>query len=128
MVAGAEQGPGQMGHGQSNEHDGAAIGCHDGHQHSRTDNNLQAGLPDVEPQVAGIAVAQQQEVHGFHQQKTERQQNAHEDDEEHHLVAADAAERAQSPHHEGLDVLLGRQELQHSDDGIGQIANHHTYY
>ena len=57
MVTATEQGTGQMGHGQANEHNRAAIGSDYRHQHTGTDDDQHPGPTDIQPEVRGIAVA-----------------------------------------------------------------------
>ena len=87
MVAGAEQGSRQMRHSQANEHDGAAVGGDDSHENARGEDDQRAGSLYVEAEVAGVGIAQHQQVHGLHEQHTQRQEYGHQHHEEHHLVA-----------------------------------------
>ena len=81
---------------------------------------------DVQPQVAGVVATQQQQVHRFDQQEGERDQEGHERHKEQHLVARHTGETAQAPDHVGTNILLHAEELQHADDGVGHIADHHA--
>ena len=115
-----------MGNGQTDKHNRTAIGCDNRHQDARTDDHHHTGSTDVKTQVGCIAIAQQHQVHRLDKQETQGKQDAHQHHEEYHLIARNTRERTESPHDKRLHILIGCQELQYTDNSIGQITNHHT--
>lgn len=77
MVAAAEDGACEVGHGKANEHDESAEGSDDGHEDATTDDDHHEGAADVQTLVGGIALAQQHQVHVLYQQAGQRLLHAH---------------------------------------------------
>ena len=59
VVAGAEEGTSQMRYCQTDEHDGTAVGGDDGHEHARREDDQRPRSLDVQTEVAGIGIAQE---------------------------------------------------------------------
>lgn len=126
VVGSLEQRTAEVRHGQSEEIDRSAIGGDDSRQDACRADDREAGPLDVEPQVAGVVLAQQEQVQCLYQQEGEGQEREHDAGEERHLVARDTGETAEAPNDVGPDVLLDAEILEHADDGARHVADHHA--
>ena len=128
MVGGAEQSAAQVRHGKAEEDNRAAIGSDHGHKDTRTDYDAQTRAAYIETQIAGIGIAEQHQVECLYEKERQGQQAAHEHDEHGGLASRHTGEAAETPHDIGANILLGAEELEHTDDGIGYISYHHAHY
>ena len=72
MVAFTEDATSEVWHTHADEHNGAAIGCDNGDENTRTHYDKCLNTSQVETEVCGILIAQQQDVHRFDEQHAER--------------------------------------------------------
>ena len=126
MVGRAEEEEGDVGSGQSEEGDRAAIGGDDGGQEAGGEEEEMARALDVDAEVGGVGFAQKDCVQRLHQQEGEEEPEEAEGGEDGHLLHGDAVEVAHAPDEEALDVLDRCEKIEQGNDGGGDVAHHDT--
>ena len=127
VVAAAEQETGDVRHGQAQEGDGAAKRRDEGGEEARGQDDEHAAPTDVDAEVLGITLAEQQEVQGLEEQERAYGAGRHRDGEEGQLGLAHVGEAAHTPDDEGVQPFLLAEEFQDVGDRARDVGDHDAH-
>ncbi len=127
VVAAAEQESGDVGHGQAQEGDGTTERRDEGGEESRSQDDEHAAPTDVDTEVLGITLAEQQEVQCLEEQERTYGADRHRYGEEGQLCLAHVGEAAQAPDDERVQPFLLAEELQDVGDRAGDVGDHDAH-
>ena len=116
VVAAAEQETRDMRHSQAQEGDGPAERRDEGGEEARSQDDEHAAPTDVDTEVFGITLTEQQEVQGLEEQERTDAADQNGYGEERQLCLAHVGEAAQAPDDEGMQAFLLTEELQDVGD------------
>ena len=127
VVAALEEETRDMRHGQAQEGDGAAERRDECREESRSQDDKHAAPLDVDAEVFGITLTQQQEVQGLEQQERADGSDHHRDGEEGQLYLAHVGETAHAPNDKGVQAFLLAEEFQDVGDRTSDVGNHDAH-
>ena len=116
-----------MRHRQSYEDDRTAVSSHDSGQQTGREDDQMASPTVVQTKATGVVLPEEHQVKHLDQQKGERYQHQHNDDKGSHLIATHLRKAPQTPDNIATYILIVAKELEHTDDCIRYVADHHTH-
>ena len=127
VIAAAEEEACDVGYGQAQKGDRATKRRDEGGEEARGQNDEHAASTDVDTEVLGITLAQQQEVQGLKEQERAYGADRHRDGEERKLCLAHVGEATQTPDDEGVQAFLLAEELQDVGDRARDVGDHDAH-